>query len=104
MKSTSRSPEAKAWQWLYNTSRWRKLRLLHLASEPLCRMCKQEGRLTPATVVDHIKAHKGDETLFWDQSQWQSLCKPCHDSHAQSRDKSGVERPVIGLDGWPVAH
>ena len=66
-------------------------------------MCKQTGRLTPATVVDHIKAHKGDETLFWDQTKWQSLCKPCHDSHAKSRDMTGIEKPVIGLDGWPIA-
>ena len=101
MKSSSRSPEAKAWQWLYNTSRWRKLRLLHLASEPLCRMCKQTGRLTPATVVDHIKAHKGDETLFF-AGPFQSTCKPCHDRHAQSRDRTGKERQVIGVDGWPV--
>lgn len=101
MKSTSRSPEAKAWQWLYNTSRWRKLRLLHLAAEPLCRMCKQTGRLTPATVVDHIKAHKGDETLFWDQGNWQGLCAQCHNIHAQRRDRTGREPNVIGLDGWP---
>lgn len=102
MKSTSRSPEAKAWQWLYNTSRWRKLRLLHLASEPLCRMCKQTGRLTPATVVDHIKAHKGDETLFWDQGNWQSLCAHHHNSDAQRIEKGGTPKTQIGVDGWPM--
>ena len=22
---------------------------------------------------------RGDQTLFWDESNWQSLCQPCHD-------------------------
>lgn len=90
------------WQHLYDNSRWRKLRLLHLASEPLCRMCAEEGRTTAANVVDHVKAHKGNETLFWDQGNWQSLCKACHDRHKQSEDRTGKASQVIGLDGWPV--
>jgi 5-methylcytosine-specific restriction protein A len=32
-----------------------------------------------AEVVDHIKPHKGDMTLFWDENNWQSLCKMHHD-------------------------
>jgi hypothetical protein len=90
------------WQHLYDNSRWRKLRLAHLRTHPLCVMCKEAGRVTAASVVDHVKAHKGNEALFWDQSNWQSLCKPCHDRHAQSRDRTGKTPSVIGLDGWPV--
>jgi 5-methylcytosine-specific restriction protein A len=30
-------------------------------------------------LVDHIKDHRGDMTLFWDSAgNWQPLCKPCH--------------------------
>ena len=65
-------------------------------------MCGDEGRVTAATVVDHVKAHKGNETLFWNVGNWQSVCKPCHDTHCQSRDKTGKAPSVIGLDGWPV--
>lgn len=101
-RRTQRSAEAKAWQHLYKTTRWTKLRLIHLSAEPLCRMCKDEGRITPATVVDHIKAHKGDETLFWNMGNWQSLCSSHHNSHAQSRDRTGKDTPVIGPDGWPL--
>jgi hypothetical protein len=32
----------------------------------------------------------------------QSLCKPCHDRHAQRRDR-GADITPTGLDGWPVA-
>ncbi len=31
-----------------------------------------------ANEVDHIKPHNGDLALFWDESNWQSLCKACH--------------------------
>jgi len=58
---------------------WRKARALFLAQHPLCEECRKEGRLTPATVVDHIIPHRGDRTLFWDKRNWQPLCKDCHD-------------------------
>jgi len=41
--------------------------------------CRSYERLTPATVVDHIIPHRGDERLFWDETNWQPLCKQCHD-------------------------
>lgn len=58
--------------------RWRRERLEHLQAEPLCRHCKEKGRVVEATEVDHIIAHRGDMTLFWTRSNWQSLCKPHH--------------------------
>ncbi len=94
--------DSASWQHLYNTTRWRKLRLIHLGADPLCRMCADEGCIKAAAVVDHIKAHRGDETLFWDQRNWQSLCKPCHDRHKQSEERTGNAKLVIGLDGWPI--
>ena len=59
--------------------RWRRARALFLRKYPLCVGCIRENQLTPATVVDHIIPHRGDERLFWDQSNWQPLCKACHD-------------------------
>jgi 5-methylcytosine-specific restriction protein A len=41
-------------------------------------MCEAKGRVTAANVVDHIVDHRGDTKLFWDTSNWQPLCKPCH--------------------------
>jgi len=62
----------------YN-ARWRKARKMFLKRNPLCEECKRNGKITPATVVDHIIPHKGDMNLFWDESNWQALCKTCHD-------------------------
>ncbi|GAB6174487.1 HNH endonuclease signature motif containing protein [Paradesulfitobacterium aromaticivorans] len=67
-------------------SRWRKARERYLKAHPLCVLCEQEGKLTPANVVDHIKPHKGNKELFWDESNWQSLCKACHDSKTAQND------------------
>lgn len=60
-------------------SRWQRARLSFLADNPLCVECSKGGRIAEATVVDHVKPHRGDNALFWDRSNWQALCKPCHD-------------------------
>lgn len=67
-------------------ARWNKARIEHLDEHPLCVDCAKRDYITPATVVDHIVPHKGNDVLFWDQSNWQSLCKPCHDRKTASED------------------
>lgn len=69
----------------YN-ARWRAARKRYLAEHPLCAQCLKQGKLIPATVVDHIVPHKGDQRLFWDESNWQALCKICHDSKTARED------------------
>ena len=59
--------------------KWRSARALFLKKNPLCAKCRETGKLTPATVVDHIIPHRGDPVLFWNRSNWQPLCKDCHD-------------------------
>ncbi|MBS9781465.1 MAG: HNH endonuclease [Gammaproteobacteria bacterium] len=70
----------------YN-SKWQKARKAYLASNPLCVFCKEKGIIKSATVIDHIIPHKGDMLLFWDKSNWQPLCKRCHDSDKQRAEK-----------------
>jgi 5-methylcytosine-specific restriction enzyme A len=69
--------------------RWRRARAAYLARHPLCVPCKAAGRLAPATVVDHIVPHRGDTVLFWDERNWQSLCKPCHDAKTAREGRWG---------------
>jgi len=70
---------------LYSHRRWRRIRARHLALEQLCRFCLAEGRVTPATVVDHVTPHRGDMDRFWNGER-QSLCATHH-----SRDKQRAE-------------
>lgn len=60
--------------------RWRAARLAWLTNHPLCAECSRQGRITAAGVVDHILPHRGDAGLFWDEGNWQSLCKRCHNA------------------------
>jgi 5-methylcytosine-specific restriction protein A len=80
------------WHHLYDTKRWKALRLYHLGTEPLCRMCKQADRVTTACIVDHVIPHKGDVELFFDDTNLQSLCKPHHDGAKQAQERNGYER------------
>lgn len=67
---------------------WRKARALFLSENPWCVHCLARGSnfKVVATVVDHIVPHRGDLKLFWDQENWQALCKPCHDIKTATED------------------
>jgi 5-methylcytosine-specific restriction enzyme A len=67
-------------------SRWNRVRAFYLAHNPLCVECLSEGRVEAATVVDHIRPHKGDKMLFWCEDNWQSLCKMHHDRKTAKED------------------
>lgn len=81
----------KAIKGMYDT-RWRMARLAYLKRNPLCVECAKEGRLTVATEVDHIQPHGGDRRLFWDQGNWQALCKR-HHSEKTARENWHNEKP-----------
>lgn len=78
--------------------RWQMARARYLQHNPLCVMCLP--KVVQATVVDHKIPHRGDQQLFWNEGNWQSLCKPHHDSTRQAEDK-GSSRQRVGEDGWP---
>ncbi|MDV7638712.1 HNH endonuclease signature motif containing protein [Acinetobacter baumannii] len=71
--------------------RWQKARERFLRSNPLCVYCKAKGLVEVATVVDHIIPHRGDQEIFWDESQWQSLCASCHSSTKQKEENQLIK-------------
>ena len=52
-------PDIHRW---YCTAGWQRRRAHQLMIEPLCRLCLEAGRVTPATVADHVEPHRGDLT------------------------------------------
>lgn len=62
---------------IYSSRRWRAVRALHLQEEPLCRDCRNEGRVTAAEMVDHIKPIRQGGDPF-DDANLQSLCWSHH--------------------------
>lgn len=85
---------------LYKTARWQRMRLTHLSARPLCVMCMEEGRVQSGNVVDHIIPHRGDLTLFYDETNFQTLCKRHHDGAKQRAEKGG-RSGAVSFDGTP---
>ena len=94
---------------------WQKARDQFLRENPICVEHAKLGRPVPAEVVDHIVAPKLKEAresgdakriaeanrLFWSRSNWQPMCKFCHDSVKQRAEKSG-RVPGCHDDGRPI--
>jgi 5-methylcytosine-specific restriction protein A len=68
---------------------WRKARKGYLRSHPHCIKCAGMGQQITATVVDHIKPHRGSQSLFWDKGNWQPLCETHHNSTKQRDEARG---------------
>lgn len=85
-RACRRSDKSASWRYLYGLKAWTDGRDEHLRRHPLCVMCEASGQLVPATVVDHKIPHRGDRRLFFDRSNWQSLCKRCHDRKTARED------------------
>lgn len=106
-------------------AKWQAASAAYLAAHPWCVMCHPSGqptsediargRLVASAVVDHIKPHRlgkainsGDavairdaQHLMWSRSNWQPLCKACHDGPKQRIERSGYE-PGARDDGMPI--
>lgn len=65
---------------VYNTSRWREMRLIHLMRNPVCEMCRNEF----ATEVHHkipISTGVGRSEILklgFDEKNLMALCPNCH--------------------------
>lgn len=87
-KHGSESPRRAPWRaWSlkqYTSYRWKQARKAFLIVHPICECeeCTAAGIVQPAEVVDHIKPHRGNAELFWDQSNWQAMAKRCHNKKA----------------------
>lgn len=68
------------------SQKFKRARAEFLAANPRCAV---PGCTNPATVLDHKKAHRGDQSLFWNRNNWQPLCRLHHDTLKQSIEKRG---------------
>ena len=82
--------EANPLRALYGTAAWQRLRWSVLVRDAFtCRMCSRTEAKTSQLVADHIRPHRGDVALFWDDANLQCLCKPCHDRIKQREERRG---------------
>ena len=77
--------------------RWRRARAAYLARHPLCAAVpRPRARSMPATVVDHVVPHRGDQKLFWDESNWAAACASAATTprrRARAAGAAAVETP-----------
>ena len=86
---------------LYDTVRWRKVAKRQLSRFPLCASCMIAGRDTPATIVHHVIPHENDSSLFWDESNFESVCASCHSGIKRVAEHHGYSQ-ACGPDGFPL--
>lgn len=80
---------------LYNHA-WEKYRIRFLKTNPRCYVCGK-----PATEVDHLVPHKGDETLFKKLDNHIPLCESDHSKVTNLFDvKFKVGNPVTDKIKW----
>jgi 5-methylcytosine-specific restriction enzyme A len=80
---------------------WQQARLRFLRSHPWCVMCVDQGRRVTASHVDHIKPHRGDQAIFWDESNWQGLCQGHHNRSKQQVEVHGYSSE-LDANGLPI--
>ena len=86
-----RRREALFYRKLYGTARWKRTALHQLAVEPLCANCLKEGRITPATVCDHVDPASKLTVEGFFAGPFQSLCDQepwrCHSRVKQLEER-----------------
>jgi 5-methylcytosine-specific restriction enzyme A len=90
-----------AWRRGYDAD-WRRTRNQHLHIEPLCRICKARGYITPANTVDHIIPITERPDLRLDHDNLRSLCATCHNQLSDTQRVKGCDANGIPLD--PHSH
>ena len=85
------------WRRWYKTARWRKLRESILLRDMFT--CQRTGVTLigkhpepNSAVVDHIKPHRGDEALFWDEANLMSVSKQWHDGAKQAEEQASLQQ------------
>lgn len=81
------------YHYVYNTGRWRKLRLNFLMNNPLCKRCLDKGIISSAVEAHHIiplsSAKDIDRKLEigFDENNLEGLCKECHQEHHKNKKR-----------------
>lgn len=81
-----RDPESRAF---YQSARWRKVRAMKLAANPLCETCEQAGRAVPADVVHHLFPLRDNPEKALRLEYLVSLCHACHNAVETELERAG---------------
>jgi 5-methylcytosine-specific restriction protein A len=71
-----------------SSPRWRALRRLKLARDPLCEDCRERGRTEPASQVHHVEPLVRRPDLAFEMGNLRSLCTTCH-ARREAEERGG---------------
>lgn len=74
------------WRKWYKTRRWQAVRARVLQRDHYTCKCGVVDVKKYGLHCDHVTPHRGDERLFWDESNMQTLCAHCHNSLKQREE------------------
>ena len=104
----------KDYQKLLNSKRWKQLRVWKLQQDPLCEICRANGRIVSAIDVHHIEPCEDSRSLAemeekcFRVSNLQALCIPCHQRvHREANSHSLAahqQRESERLERWKAKH
>jgi len=83
-KQKTKSDNSKDRHKIYDTLKWRKLRLSKLIDSPLCEMCLAKDIITVGVDIHHIISFLSTDDLnkrsdlAFDYNNLQTVCKNCH--------------------------
>jgi len=73
-----------AYQWIYNTPIWKRLRAEKFKANPVCEHCEKEGRVSITEEVHHripfeiMSSREQQQEVAYDRDNLVSLCMDCH--------------------------
>jgi len=79
-----KNEKTKVQESFYNSTAWKRLRETYISLHPLCEICLEHEKITPAKEVHHKKPYMRGETdeerwqLFLDEHNLMALCPKCH--------------------------
>lgn len=82
----------KEYNKLIHTGRWLRLRRNILTAHPLCERCQEQGIITPATEVHHVRPVEeavGKAERRQRMYDPHNLCALCHDCHVKVHTEMG---------------
>jgi len=87
-KAPTKAARQEAWRF-YSSARWKGVRAVKLARDPVCEHCAARDETTAAVDVHHVEPRATRQDLALDLDNLVSLCKQCHTLEELRRRKRG---------------
>lgn len=89
----------------YNSTKWRRISEGYLKKNNLCAHCKARGIYAPSELVDHIIELEDNWDLRYTSSNFQPLCRSCHNRKTAKARKERLNGKTLSpsdIINWAI--